>query len=407
VQTAINMNDELRIPAKSFWHKLPIVAFVLGLTCLALWASNFQAEPDRAMYGYLFAFVSVLGVALGCMVFVIIQHLTRAGWSVAVRRVAEFGMASIPLFALLFIPIALLAHDLFPWSHIEPGDVTLENKAPYLNMSFFMVRSVIYFVVWLVIGLWFYRSSLAQDVGNRFEDTRKMWAASAPAIMFFALSVSFASFDWVMSLQPHWYSTIFGVYFFAGCFLSGMAFMTLVLLGLQNAGALKSSVTAEHYHDLGKLMFGFTVFWTYVSFSQFMLYWYANIPEETEFYMHRLQHGWEYISYALPITNFFLPFFFIMSRHVKRNRLALAAFCCWVLLVHFVDIFWVVMPNYGAHHLAPGMEPPHAGVTLYDFAAAIGMLSLFVGYVSFLVVRKNIVPVGDPRLKESLAFENF
>jgi hypothetical protein len=394
----VTTREDIRIPQSSFWHKLPIVSLVVGLMSLAAWATEFRGDPQRSMYGYLFAFVCVLSIALGCMFFVIIQHLTRAGWSVAVRRVAEFAMTAMPLFAILFLPIAFLAGDMFPWSHIEAGDHALENKAPYLNMTFFMIRSGIYLFVWVVLGWWFYKISVEQDDGTKPQNTRKLWATSAPAIIFYALTVTFASVDWLMSLQPHWYSTIFGVVFFAGCFLAGLAFMTLVLLGLQSAGALRESVTLEHYHDLGKLMFAFIVFWAYVSFSQFMLYWYANIPEETEFYMHRLEHGWQWVSYAIPVTNFIVPFLFILSRHVKKNKVALACFCVYLLVVHCLELFWLVMPNAGEHG---------GSLRLGDLTALLGVFSLFLAWVAYLVSRRNIVAIGDPKLKESLAFENF
>ncbi len=365
----------------------------VGILGLGLWFLGYQADPARSMYGYLFAFVSALTIPLGCMFFVLIQHLTRAGWSVVVRRFAEFAMAVIPMFAVLFLPIALLGHDLFPWSHAEHLDATLIKKVPYLNMNGFMIRAVIYFVVWSVIGVWFYRKSVEQDVGNRFELTFTMGKAATVAIILFALSTTFASFDWLMSLQPHWYSTVFGVYFFAGCFLAGLAFMILALK--------KSTVpaTPEHYQDLGKLMFGFTVFWAYIGFSQFMLYWYANIPEETEFYLHRLTHGWSSISYGLIVTNFFLPFFLIMSRHAKRNTLLISIGCIWILLVHFLDLYWLIMPNYTQGHWQEFIA--------YDIAALVGMLALFVAAFNWLKHGKSQVAKGDPRLSESLAFENY
>jgi len=228
---------------------------------------------------------------------------------------------------------------------------------------------------------------------------------SAPGIVLFALSLTFASIDWVMSLQPHWYSTMFGVYFFAGCFLAGLSFITLMIMALQKSGALAISVTVEHYHDLGKLIFGFTVFWAYVSFSQFMLCWYANIPEEIVFMTMRLKNGWEPISYAIVLTNFFIPFFFGLSRHVKRKKITLAILCVWTMVFHFVDLFWVILPNYHAH--AEHTVVPHASFTSYDLAALIGMLALFVAVVSFFAIRYKVAPAGDPRMKESLAFENF
>lgn len=371
------------------------ILILLGIAALGLgsWLMGFNMNPGRSMYGYLFAFVCVLTIPLGCMVFVLIQHLTRAGWSVLVRRMAEFGMSVIPLFAILFLPIAYLGHDLFPWSHVEHLDETLLNKAPYLNMQFFMIRAFIYFAIWAVIGTWFYRKSLKQDSGKHPEITRKLWKWSTLAVILFALSTSFASFDWLMSLQPHWYSTVFGIYFFAGCFLAGLAFISLMLM--------RSSVpvTQEHYQDLGKFLFGFTVFWAYIGFSQFMLYWYANIPEETEFYMVRLENGWAAVSWALLFTNFLIPFFLIMSRHAKRNPKVFAFGCVWILFAHFLDIYWLVMPTCGEENWSAFLP--------YDLAALLGILALFMAAVTYVMQGKSLIAKGDPRLKESFAFENY
>jgi hypothetical protein len=363
----------------------------LAVAGLGSWYLGFQADPTRSMYGYLFAFTCVLTIPLGCMVFVLIQHLTRAGWSVLTRRVAEFGMVTIPLFAILFLPIAFLGHDLFPWSQAEHLDEILIKKAPYLNMNFFMIRAVMYFVVWSGIGIWFYGKSIEQDTNP--EVTRKLWKWSTLAVILYALSVSFAAFDWLMSLQPHWYSTVFGVYFFAGCFLAGLTFISLSLM------RTTIPVTAEHYHDLGKLIFGFTVFWAYIGFSQFMLYWYANIPEETEFYMKRLEDGWQNITYALLFTNFFIPFFMIMSRHIKRNKKVFAFGCLWVMVAHFLDIYWLVMPTAGDEHWCNFLP--------YDLGALLGILALFMLAYQSVMKGKSMIPKGDPRLKESFAFENY
>ena len=406
METVSKTHLDAIVSAQNKWQKVPFVSLVIGLCGIVFWATKFELNPERAMYAYLFAFLSVLTLALGCLAFVLIQHLTRAGWSVLLRRVAEVGAATLPLFALLFVPIWILAADVFSWSHIEAGDAVLLNKASYLNLSSFKMRSAGYLILWALMGVWFYRTSVAQDDGNHKELSRKLWKMSASGIILFALSLSFASFDWLMSLQPHWYSTIFGVYFFAGAFLSGMALMTLVFLGLQRSGVLIHSVTAEHYQDLGKLMFGFTVFWAYIAFSQFMLYWYANVPEETEFYLQRLENGWQWMSYAIPFTNFFIPFLFLMSRHVKRNKIALATFCVWTIGVHFLDLYWVAMPNYGAHHLPEGVEAPHASFGLMEASILVGLLGLFFACMSFLLIRKSVAPIGDPRLKESMAFEN-
>lgn len=403
MDSKISVPTDVQIAKGSLFHRLPIVLMALGVLTLIYWLTLCQAEPSRALFGYLFGFTAVLSVALGCLAFVLIQHVTRAGWSVAVRRIAEVSIATFPLFIILFIPIALGMHDIFPWTHTDHLDEILQKKTGFLNDSFFLIRSFGYLLTWTVLGVWYYKVSVSQDNGNQFNKTKSMQAISAPAIFAFALTLTFASFDWLMSLQPHWYSTIFGVYFFAGCLLAGLAFMTLVAMALQNAGVLKTAITGDHYHDLGKLIFGFTVFWAYISFSQFMLYWYAGIPEEIEFYTHRLHHGWETLSWAIPVIHFFIPFFTLMSRFLKRVKLVLAINCLWILAVHLVDLYWLILPNYGAI----SNKASHFHIELVDILGLFGIAAIFLGFFFLILVRAKVLAVGDPRLKESLAFENF
>ncbi len=406
VDHKISLPQGVEIRRGSLLSRLPLVLVVGGILCLLYWSTIFQAEPSRSMYSYLFAFMSALSLCLGAMAFVLIQHVTRAGWSVAIRRIPEALIALMPLFILLFLPIAFLTHDLFPWTHADHIDAVLEKKVGYLNEQFFLMRSFAYLFIWSVIGVWFYRVSVSQDGGGKFSLTKTMQSASAPAIIFFGVTLTFAAFDWIMSLQPHWYSTIFGVYYFAGCILFGLSFTTLMVLILQKAGYLRGAVTNEHYHDLGKLMFGFTIFWAYIGFSQFLLYWYGNVPEEIEFYTHRLHNGWQNISWALPITNFFLPFFGLMSRALKRVKFILAFNCIWVMAVHLMDVYWLIIPAYSDPAVHDGGPPP-LHVSLSDVLATVGILALVIGSFLFVLGRRKIIALGDPRLPESLAFENF
>jgi len=393
---------DIRLSRQSWLSKFFSVCWVVGILGMAFWAYERSHNEARAMFSYLFSFMTVLSLALGCLIFVLIHHATRAGWSVVIRRVPETVIALLPLFALLFIPIWYSTDILYSWTHAAPHDEILKAKAPYLNTAFFTVRSVLYFVVWSTLGILYYRWSVAQDGKKNQQLTRKMWRLSPIGIIIFGLSASFAAFDWLMSLQPHWFSTIFGVYFFAGCILSGIAFITLMCVALQSCGVLNRSMTSEHYHDLGKLLFGYTVFWAYIGFSQFMLIWYANLPEETEFYLHRLHHGWEYISWALPLTNFFLPFFILMSRHIKKKKAVMIFMCLWILTTHFMDIYWLVLPGFVDDH---GFS--HLDIQLVDIACLFGMMALFLGCFGFLFKRNDAMPTGDSRLPESLSFENF
>ncbi len=405
METTVALTSNIELPKNSLLSRLPLVFMGLGIAALVYWATLYQADHSRAMFGYLFGFIVVLSLALGCLVFVLIQHVTRAGWSVAVRRLAENAISLLPLFIIFFIPIALSTHDIFPWTHEDHIDEILSKKLPYLNEQFFLMRSFGYLLVWAVMGVVFYRLSLSQDVGNKYDVTKTMQALSAPSVIIFGLSVTFAAFDWLMSLQPHWYSTIFGVYFFAGCLLFGLAFISLMAMLLQKMGLMRDVISPEHYHDLGKLLFGFTVFWAYISFSQFMLYWYGNIPEEIEFYTHRMLNGWGAVSWSIPAIHFFIPFFALMSRVLKRVKLVLAINCFWIIFVHMIDLYWVILPSYNDPSVHEG--PTHFQVALVDVLAVLGLGLIFFGAYLLVLSRRKLLAVGDPRLKESLAFENF
>lgn len=394
---------DVRLPRTSWLSRFFLGSGVFGLVCMIYWVYAHSLNEARAMFAYLFSYISVLSIALGCLIFVLIQHATRAGWSAVIRRIPETAMATMPLFLLLFIPIACSTDVIFSWTQAGAHDEVLAAKAPYLNLSFFLVRSAIYLCLWVLLGVGYYRWSIKQDGGKNQDITRRMWWFSGLGIISFALSSSFASFDWLMSLQPHWFSTIFGIYFFAGCMLAALAFITLMCIALQSCGVLSSAITKEHYHDLGKLLFGFTVFWAYIAFSQFMLIWYANIPEETEFYIHRLHHGWECITWILPLTNFFFPFFVLMSRHVKRKKVMLVLMCLWILATHFMDIYWLVLPAY--KDALSGIAELH--FLPIDALCLLGMLGLFLGVFGWLLSREDVLPSGDTRLKESISFENF
>lgn len=396
------MMANIEIPKGSLFGKLWLLFIAVGIAALIYWSTIFQLDRSRAMYSYLFAFIAVLTLGLGSLIFVMIQHITRAGWSVVIRRLPETVISLMPIFILFFIPIAMFMDEIFPWTHAEHIDAILAKKKGYLEENFFLIRSFGYLIVWSVMGLWFYRTSIRQDAGGKFEITRINQAVSAPGIVVFALSLTFAAFDWVMSLQPHWYSTIFGVYIFAGSFLFGIAFMTLMAMLLQSMGLLENTITSQHYHDLGKLLFGWTIFFAYIAFSQFMLYWYAAIPEEIEYYTHRMHNGWDVMTWAMPIVCFFIPFFGLMSRTLKKVKLILTINCLWVIAAHLFNLYWVIMPAYQASH-----EPMHLNIALVDVLAFLGIFSMFFGAFLLMLGQNKLAAVGDPRLHESLAFENF
>jgi len=300
---------------------------------------------------------------------------------------------------VLFIPVALgLHHTHHHWWHYEHGsDPILDHKAPYLNPTFFFIRAVVYLAVWTGLSYALRKWSTEQDRTGDHDLTRRLQWWSAPALILFALTLTFAAVDWMMSMEPHWYSTMWGVYYFSGSVVAIFASMAVFVLWLQRDGMIRRIINTEHYHDIGKLLFGFVVFWTYIAFSQYMLIWYANIPEETLWYEHRSHGGWSTVGILIMVGHFFIPFFFLLPRAIKRNPTTLFAGALWMLLIHYVDIYYIVMPVLDDH--------PHPG--LVDVFNLIGVFSVFFAAFAFFSTRDELVPVKDPRLPESLSFENF
>jgi hypothetical protein len=273
-----------------------------------------------------------------------------------------------------------------------------------LNTGFFWARAVFYFAAWSLIAWRVSKLSTDQDQSGDPALTAKAQTIAPVSMLVFALTVSFAAIDWIMSLQPHWFSTIFGVYYFAGCAIAIFATLALCSIGLMKLPAFHDVIHAEHLHSVGKFLFGFTVFWAYIGFSQFLLIWYANIPEETEFFQHRFHHGWEYVSAALLLGHFVLGFLILLPRGSKRVPAILAFGACWQLVFHYVDLFWLIAPirKVAAH----SEEFAHAGFQIGDLGAWL----LIGGVFGFLVVRKlksaALVPLKDPRMNESLMVVN-
>ena len=357
---------------------------------------------QRFLQSYLFAYTFFLTLALGALFFVLISHLTRAGWSVTLRRLAEDLAVCLWLSALLFVPIILGLGHLYEWARPEivANDALLQEKEAYLNVPFFILRWVFYFTVWIGLAHYFYRLSGQQDETGDPALTLRMERLSAPGMLLFSLTITFASFDLLMSLDAHWFSTIFGVYFFAGITASFFALLALLVIVIQRFGILEQSVTVEHLHDLGKLTFGFIVFWAYIAFSQYMLIWYGNLPEETGWYERRQEGAWMWASLVLLVGHFFVPFLFLMSKHIKRRKGLLAAGACWVLLMHAFDLYWIIMPQ--KHFGEAGRIPFHP----FDVVCMAGFALLFFAAGRDAMRRRCLIPQRDPRLAEALAFEN-
>lgn len=408
-----------QLPSSLGGFRLPLLVGGLILLLVGMGLAFASAEETMPRFGYsayLAAYLYVLTIVLGCLFFVLIQHLVRAGWSVVVRRLAEFVMIMVVPMAVLFLPILFslfFEGRLYVWT--DPGfaeehgisKAVWENKRDYLNAGFFSIRAVVYFIVWVALAVYYWRGSVRQDETGERAATDRMQYWAGPAVMLFALSLTFAAFDWGMSLAPMWFSTMFGVYIFAGGILSAHCVITLATFVLQRNGAIKDEVTVEHYHDLGKYIFGFVVFWTYIAFSQYLLIWYANIPEETEWFYTRQLGPYAWLSVALIGLHWFLPFAGTMSRYVRRRPGLMAFWAGYLLVMHFIDIYWIVMPE--ARTLEHGIIPTMGGALglIASVLCVVGMAGLVAGLVLQVAGGNHLVPVRDPRLRESIAFENM
>lgn len=390
-------HDEIHIGTRSGWRKMPAIFGVLGVAGLGLGFATMGDHSANFYFSYLVSLMFWLALGLGGLFFVIIQHGTRAGWSIVVRRLAENAMVTLPALAVLAIPVVFMgAHDLYHWTHLEvvEADPMLSSKQPYLNEGSFRMRAIVYMVVWSGLALMYWAWSTRQDnARDPIPLTHRMRWFAPLSIIFFALSLTFGAFDWLMSLDPHWFSTIFGVYYFAGCVSFIHAFLALVVILLHRSGHLRGVVTPEHFHDLGKMMFAFTVFWAYIAFSQYMLIWYANMPEETVFFEVRQNATWGPLSILLLVGHFALPFLGLISRIPKLKPAVLSFGALYLLVIHWFDMLWLA---------GPAARTEGSLIVLTDITMLVGLGSIFFGLLTWRLAGVSLMAVNDPRLQESL-----
>ncbi len=431
-----------RVSGDGPWSHAWKVAGALGLLGLVAAGFGYTVDPRHFAFSWLFAFFVFLTIAMGSLFFVVLQHLVSAGWSVSVRRTAEFFAVGLPIFALLFVPIYLSREELYPWlSHgaehesaerasTESGiahaqehptgpeaagparrgvlpdeaapDVshhaTIAKKHAYLNLSFWSARAVFYFAVWIILSIAFFTWSTRQDATKDPRWTVRAHATAPVAIILLALTLTFAAFDWLMSLDPSWFSTIFGVNIWASSMVAMFCTLSLVTLGLKSSGLVGDAINTEHFHDLGKLTFGFNVFWAYIGFSQMMLIWYASLPEETTFYHMRWQSaGWKAVSVLVVLGHFVAPFLMLISRHAKRRLTMFGFGTMWLLVMHVVDMYWFVMPHFRERSFEPHW---------LDLACLLGIGGIYLAVVFQRMTSHALIPIGDPRLERALGFQN-
>lgn len=373
--------------------------FFVGVLGILASCAGYALDRAQLFHSFLVAFIFWMTLALGSLFFTMLQHLTGARWSVVLRRIPETVMSNLPGMLVFLVPLFFGIPYLFHWSHADvvAKDHLLQHKAPYLNVQFFVIRSLVFFAVWWLLSRALYRNSVRQDAGNQPGLTSKMHGVSAPGMILFALTSSFFAFDWVMSLDAHWYSTMFGVYIFAGSVLSSIAFITIIVFALRRHGVLSGQITVEHHHDLGKLMFAFTIFWSYITFCQYLLIWYSSIPEETVWYFNRWQGSWKSVSILIILGHFALPFIVLLGRDAKRSTPVLVVISLWLLLMHYVDLYWLVMPN---------LHPTGMHVSWMDLSTMVGIGCIFLWWIGRRFTQQALMPLGDPSLKDSLEFQN-
>ncbi len=425
--------------------------FVIGVaTTFFLAQKDGEGEGgwDRFFHSYLMAFLFILSICLGSLFFVMLGHAVKAGWSIVLRRLAEGVAGNLTWMWVLFLPIMIPVltgkSHLYHWMHPE-GDEVLMAKAGYFFWPqspesgipvFWLIRAALFFGVWALLAKFFVGNSVKQDATGDVALTRRMEKFAPPAFILFGLSLAFAAIDWGMSLEPHWFSTMYPVYFFAASCCGFFSLQILLMNFVQRTGRLTTEISAEHYQDAGKLLFAFgIVFWAYIAFSQYMLIWYANIPEETPWYMARQMGGWGWISLLLLFGHFLGPFLMLISRHPKRRVPLITAGAAWMLLMH------LTMPKVpgAVHYVGDHVEGPYRaladavlnpespagviirglpeyqpgdlnvnfGFQLLDASCVATLVGLLVAGTIWRLSRASLLAERDPRLHESLAFENI
>lgn len=352
-------------------------------------------NPDRLWTSYLVAFFFVSCLGLGGLFWVCIQNLSKAGWSTSIRRLSE-GMASfLPAIIVGSMVLLLGLQKLYPWANADVVNANpiIQSKTAYLNTGFLIVRLLVFSVGMYLFGRKIIGNSLKQDVTGDEKLTHSNVGWSIAWVLFFSISFSLFTVDLLMSLLPTWYSTIFGIYCFSGLFQSSLAFLILMMLYFKKQGIIEGYYTMDHVHDVAKYLKGFTVFWAYIAFSQFMLIWYANIPEETEFYLMRAEGGWMAISFSLLFFKFIVPFLVLLPRGVKRDQKQLVWICLLILVMQYVDIYWLVYPNFYEGHVTFGF---------YEIALLLFFLGVFLMTMIKFFQKNQVVALKDPRLHEAL-----
>jgi hypothetical protein len=366
-------------------------ALIVGVAVLAVAALGGLANRAAFFQAYLLGFLFWGGIAIGCLSLLMLHHLVSGRWGYLIQRLLEAGVRTLPLLALAFVPLLFGLQDLYLWARPEvvAADALLRHKQGYLNGTAFFGRAAVYFLVWIGLGTLLTMLSDRQDQGiGTGPLTRRLQVLSGPGLVLYGLTVTFAAFDWVMSLEPHWFSSVYGMVFIVGQALLALAFAILVLAPLARRPALQGAGGPDRLHDLGNLLLALTMLWAYIAFSQYLIIWSGNLPEETSWYLRRMTGGWEAVALLLVVGHFLLPFLLLLSRAAKRRGPVLAGVAGGLLGMRLLDLFWLV---------APALHPTGFALHWLDVAVPLGLGGIWLAAYLACLARRPLLPVRDPR----------
>ncbi len=368
-------------------------SLIIGGIGLAISLVGAFVSREQFFQSYLFGYLFWISIALGCFAATMLHHVAGGAWSFTIRRLAESGAMTLLLMAVLFIPILLGVNQLYLWAqpeHVAESEL-LQHKVPYLNVPFFVVRAVLYFVIWISIAYLLNKWSGEQDKTAEPGLAQRLRALSAPGLILYVLTATFASFDWMMSLEPEWFSSIYGLIFIGGQMLAAMAFAIILTVSLAQYQPFSNWISPNIYNDLGNFLLAFVAFWAYIAFSQFLIIWSGNLPEEITWYLVRTQGGWQWLALALILFHFVVPFFLLLARWSKRRVRILTTIAALLFMMQLAALFWLIMPAF---------YPQGFHLHWLDLVTPVGIGGLWLAFFVWQLKKKSLLPLHDPRLQE-------
>jgi hypothetical protein len=366
-------------------------SLLVGIAATLLAVTGFILDREQFLRSYLFGYLYWLGMAVGCLGILLMHHTVGGKWGMMIRRMCEAGARTLPYMIILLIPVMLNLPALYPWARPEAAhDANLVAKSAYLNIPGVLARTIVYFAVWGLYAYLMSKWSIEQDRTGAERLTNKMRRVSGPGLVVFTFVTTFAFIDWIMSLEPHWFSTIYGAMFLIGQMLESFAFMILLVIVLSQMSPIKDYLTAQHLHDLGNMMFAWMVLWAYLSFSQFIIIWSGNLPDEIPWYLRRLKGGWGWVALTIVVFNFFTPFALLLLRSVKRDASRLFKVCVMLILIRLLDDYWIIKPAFYNQQLR---------INWMDFVTPLAVGGLWLAAFFWQLKSRSLLPLRDPRLQ--------